>query len=149
LHPILCATIVPGYPLAPVPRIILCHPLADKKPVLVSGGSHEHLFQDIGITTLSGPFLGAYSFGTWPGIHRGTGLVAWSAYQEPEKEILPRPFLNSSQRKSLCQKARTVGLSREDAVSLADELEIWVELALKVESSLHDMIKKWEKKCPV
>jgi hypothetical protein len=57
--------------------------------------------------------------------------------------------VNSSQRKALCNKARTIGLSHEDSILLADELEIWVELALKVESSLHDMIKKWEKKCPV
>jgi hypothetical protein len=54
--------------------------------------------------------------------------------------------LNSAQRKALCTKARTIGLDREDVIRLANELEIWVELALKVESSLHDLIKKWEGK---
>ena len=54
--------------------------------------------------------------------------------------------MNSAQRKALCTKARTSGLDREDVIRLANELEIWVELALKVESSLHDLIKKWEGK---
>ncbi|HSW63604.1 MAG TPA: hypothetical protein VLH56_09890 [Dissulfurispiraceae bacterium] len=54
--------------------------------------------------------------------------------------------MNSAQRKALCTNARTSGLDREDVIRLANELEIWVELALKVESSLHAMIKKWEGK---
>jgi hypothetical protein len=52
--------------------------------------------------------------------------------------------LTPDQRRSLINKARTVGLDQEDTIILANELEIWVDMALRVEESLHAMIKKWE-----
>ena len=54
--------------------------------------------------------------------------------------------MTPDQRRSLINKARTVGLDHEDTVTLANELEIWVNMALRVEESLHAMIKKWEGK---
>lgn len=54
--------------------------------------------------------------------------------------------MTPDQRHTLINKARTIGLDRDDTIILANELEIWVNMALRVEESLHAMIKKWEGK---
>jgi hypothetical protein len=46
----------------------------------------------------------------------------------------------------LIQKAHSKTITSDEAIVLANELEVWVDMALRVERSLHDLIKKWEGK---
>ena len=54
--------------------------------------------------------------------------------------------MTPSQRRDLIQKAHARTITSDEAIVLANELEVWVDMALRVEESLHAMIKKWEGK---